>query len=247
LTLHTNQIRKEAGSRQQAAGSTSFCQLPAAGCLLISFCLLPAAFCLLFPAEESVSAAVAGLQKRYSAVNTVTAEFRQSYRAPGVDQVESGVLWMKKPGLMRWEYRDPETKFFIADGHDTYLYMPEDRQVMVSRFSTSEMRSTPLQFLLGQGNIAASFGASLEAELKPKLQGTILLRLVPSAPELDYNYIVLELDALTYDVRRIVIREPTGSTSEFLLANLKTNVKVDDKQFRFKIPKGVEVIHLDEK
>jgi chaperone LolA len=197
--------------------------------------------------QESVLIVVAGLQKRYASVSTVTAEFRQNYRAPGVDQVESGELWMKKPGLMRWEYRDPETKLFIADGHDTYLYVPEDRQVMVRRFSTSEMHSTPLQFLLGQGNIAASYEVSLETELKPTLQGTVLLRLMPRAPELDYNYIVLELNATTYDVRRIVIRERTGNTSEFQLTNLKTNVRVDDKQFRFKIPKGVEVIHLDEK
>ncbi len=48
-------------------------------------------------------------------------------------------------------------------------------------------------------------------------------------------------------MRRIVIREQTGSVSEFLLTNLQTNVRVDNRQFEFKIPKGVEVIRLDEK
>jgi outer membrane lipoprotein carrier protein len=210
-------------------------------------CVFAVLVVLAAPPEESVTGIVSGLQKRYAAVTTVTAQFQQMYRAPGVDQVESGVLWMKKPGLMRWEYRDPETKLFVADGHDTYLYMPEERQVMVRRFSAAEMHGTPLQFLLGQGNIAASFEVSLEAGLKPRLQGTVLLRLVPRAPELDYGFVALELDAKTYDVRRIVIGERTGNTSEYLLTNLETNVKVDDKQFRFKIPKGVEVIHLDEK
>ncbi len=215
--------------------------------LLLLSCLLIAACFPLFSGQESASQAVAGLQKRYTAVNTVKADFQQVYRAPGVEQIESGVFWMKKPGLMRWEYRDPEPKLFIADGHNTYLYQPEDRQVMVSSFSASEMHSTPLQFLLGQGNIAANFDVSLETETKPKMQGSIMLHLRPRTPEPDYSHLVLELDAKTCDVKRIIIHEPTGNTSEFLLTNLETNVKVKDSQFRFQIPKGVEVIRLEEK
>lgn len=214
--------------------------------LLPLLCLLPATCRMLFSAV-SVEAAVEGLQKRYSTVDTVKADFRQTYRAPGVEQVESGVFWMKKPGLMRWEYRDPEYKLFIADGHSTYLYTPEERQVMVSSFSTSEMHSTPLQFLLGQGNIAASFVVTAEVGMAPQLQGSVLLHMEPRTPDPNYSFIVLELDAKTCDVRRIVIQEQTGNTSEFLLTNADTNVRVQNSQFRFSVPKGVEVIRLDEK
>ncbi len=194
-----------------------------------------------------MGAVVDGLQKRYQAVNTITADFRQTYRAPGVEQEESGVFWMKKPGLMRWEYRQPEVKLFIADGHSTYLYMPDERQVMVSRFNAAELHSTPLRFLLGEGDIASAFAASPEVEEKAKLPGTLMLRLVPRAHEPEYSYVVLEVDARTFDVHRIIIRERTGNTSEFQLTNVKTNLKVNDRQFRFSIPKGVEVVHLDEK
>ncbi len=214
--------------------------------VVILLCLLPAT-CRPLLSAEGVNAAVAGLQKRYSAVSSVKADFRQTYRAPGVEQVESGILWMKKPGLMRWEYRDPESKLFIADGRNTYLYTPEERQVMVSSFSISEMHSTPLQFLLGQGNIAASFVVTPELGMPPSLQGSILLHLDPRTPDPDYSFILLELDAKTYDVRRIVIQERTGNTSEFLLTNVETNVRMHDSQFRFSMPKGVEVIRLDEK
>ncbi len=217
--------------------------------LILCFCcLLPSAIChLLIAADESVDAAVSGLQKRYAAVKTIKADFRQTYRAPGINQIESGVFWMKKPGLMRWEYRDPEAKLFVADGHETFLYLPEERQVTVSSFSASEMHSTPLRFLLGQGDIAASFKVSRETELKPIVQGTVMLRLVPRTQESDYGYIVLELDAKTSDVRRMVIREQTGNTSEFLFTNMETNVAAEDKLFHFRVPKGVEVIRLEEK
>jgi outer membrane lipoprotein carrier protein len=198
-------------------------------------------------AQADLKATIAALQRRYAAVDSIRADFRQTYRAPGIDQTESGTLYMKKPGLMRWEYRDPEIKLFVADGRDTYLYTPEDRQVLVQRFSAADLHSTPLEFLLGQGDISRSFDASWEPDAVSKAAGSILLRLTPRSAEADYAYVVIDCDRISYDINRIVIHERTGNTSEFVLSNLKTNVKVDSKQFQFKIPKGVEVIRLDEK
>ena len=136
---------------------------------------------------------------------------------------------------------------FIADGRSTYLYTPESRQVLVRPLSAADLRSTPLQFLLGQGEVAKSFSASWEKELAPRLEGTLILRLTPHAPQPDYAFLVLELDRRTFELRRIVIRELTTNTSEFILTDLATNVKVDDSQFRFKIPRGVEVVQVDDK
>jgi chaperone LolA len=154
---------------------------------------------------------------------------------------------MKKPGLMRWDYQDPEVKLFIADGRRTYLYTPETRQVMVRPLSAADLRSTPLQFLLGQGEVSKSFNASWEKEIAPRFEGTLVLRLTPHAPQSDYAFLVLELDHRTFELKRIVIRELTTNTSEFILTDLATNVKIDDSQFRFKVPTGVEVVQVDDK
>jgi chaperone LolA len=197
--------------------------------------------------DQAVAAAVEGLQRRYQAVRTISGKFTQVYRAPGVEQIESGILSMKKPGLMRWEYREPEVKLFIADGRSTYLYTPGDRQVLVRSLNDADLRSTPLQFLLGQGEVAKSFNASWEKEVAPRLEGTLVLRLTPHAAQPDYAFLVLELDRLTFELRRIVIRELTANTSEFILSDLATNVKLDDSQFKFKIPKGVEVVQVEDR
>ncbi len=211
---------------------------------LVSVCL--GGFGVAF-GEDPVATTIAGLQKRYASVQAVSAEFQQSYRAPGIDQVESGSLLMKKPGLMRWEYRAPEPKLFVADGRNTYLYTPEDRQVLVSPLTAAEIHSTPLQFLLGQGDILLSFAAVPETEFGPKFVGSTMLRLTPRKREPEYAFLVLECDQKSYDLRRIIIREVSGNTSEFVLSNLVANIKIDNKQFQFKIPRGVEVVHLDEK
>lgn len=214
-------------------------------------CLPLALLLALFPsrpqAGADLSAAVARLQARYAGVESVSADFEQIYRGPGVLQREAGVFYMKKPGLMRWEYRKPAVKLFVADGRTSYLYTPEERQVLVSPLSDEEWRSTPLQFLLGRGRIPESFAVSWETELEPAAGGTVLLRLVPRSPEPSYAYVVLECDQASYELRRVVIREATGHTSEFLLANLRTNVRIDSRMFRFQIPSGVEVVRLEVK
>ncbi len=198
-------------------------------------------------AQDDLSDVVEGLQQRYASVRTVTGQFEQRYQAPGIDQVESGTFWMKKPGLMRWEYRLPEPKLFIADGRETLLYVPEDRQVMVRSFTEADLRSTPLQFLLGRGDIMQSFEVAAETEFKARAESTVVIRLKPSGPDQEYSFLVLEVDARTYDLRRLVIRERTGNTSEFLLTDLRTDIRIGDSQFRFRTPKGVEVIRLDER
>jgi outer membrane lipoprotein carrier protein len=210
--------------------------------LFIALATLPAA-----PQSDGrVEKALAGLQQRYAGIRTISANFHQTYRAPGIEMVESGALWMEKPGLMRWEYRDPESKLFVADGREMFLYTPEDRQVLVSRLSVRDLHSAPLQFLLGKGDLEKDFRASPEEQLKPAMQSTVVLRLIPRSSERDYEYVVLEVDEKTYELRRIVIKEKSGSTSEFTLTDITTNIKIEGRKFQFKIPKGVEVVRMEE-
>ena len=189
--------------------------------------------------------AVSGLQRRYASVETVKGSFSQTYRAPGAKQEESGEFWLKKPGLMRWEYRTPEAQLFVANGRESYLYVPKDRQVTVQPLSAADLHSTPLEFLLGSGDINKSFTVSWEATFKPSAERTLMIRLTPRKPDIDYSFLVLELDNKTFDLRRIAIRDPGGSTSEFFLSNVVTNVKLDKRLFQFKTPKGVEEVRLN--
>jgi outer membrane lipoprotein carrier protein len=211
------------------------------------YCLFPAAFCLLLSTAYSLdlTAVVSGLQHRYSSVETVSGSFQQTYHAPGIDQIQSGVFRLKRPVLMRWEYRNPEEQLFVADGHESFLYVPSDRQVTIQPLSASDLHNTPLELLMGAGDINKNFVSSWETEYKPKTEHSALIRLTPRANEPAYRYLVLELDPTVFDLRRVIVCEHTGNTMEFLLSNMTTNTKMDSKQFQFKPPKGVEIIRLD--
>jgi outer membrane lipoprotein carrier protein len=215
--------------------------------LRVAGCLAGLLFCFLSsPASDAADAekVAEGLERRYASVKTVRGTFRQMYRAPGIDQTESGEFWLKRPAFMRWEYRDPEEKLFVADGRESFLYVPLDRQVTVQPLGASDLRGMPLELLVGAGNIRKIYDVSSEAEFTPMTARGILMRLTPRSGEAQYSFLVLELDEATYDVRRIVIRERTGNTSEFLLTDVKTNAKIEDKKFQFIIPKGAEIIRL---
>jgi outer membrane lipoprotein carrier protein len=222
--------------------------------LFTAHCPLPSAICLLlfsiaaYPQDPAT--AVAGLQQRYASAETVSGTFQQTYRGPGMDQTESGVFWMKRPGLMRWEYRSSEgqsfKQLFIADGREASLYVPEDHQVTKHPFNAADVHNTPLEFLLGAKDIDKNFSVSTETEFKSKANHTVMIRLTPRTNNTSYRFLAIELDRSTFDVRRIVLREPTGNTMEFLLSNVAINVKIDKKQFQFTTPKGVEIIRLNE-
>src|SRR4029453_15693544 len=73
------------------------------------------------------------LEERQARAQDMTARFVQSYRSGilGRGVVERGVVRLKRPGRMLWEYKDPEKKTFLSDGKSYYFYVPADRQVIV--------------------------------------------------------------------------------------------------------------------
>ena len=58
------------------------------------------------------------LEAHHARTTDLVARFTQSYRSGmlGREVVERGVLSVKRPGRMRWEYKDPEEKLFVSDG-----------------------------------------------------------------------------------------------------------------------------------
>ena len=56
------------------------------------------------------------VDEHYNHISSLRADFEERYQGAGVERAESGVLWLKRPGKMRWEYLQPRQKLFISDG-----------------------------------------------------------------------------------------------------------------------------------
>ncbi len=82
------------------------------------------AFPFLLQAElgPSLRELIKGFENSYSDVRTLEAQFIQKLNVGGGRvRVEKGKLYLARGGRMRWEYREPEVKYFIADNERTYL------------------------------------------------------------------------------------------------------------------------------
>lgn len=192
------------------------------------------------PAEELARQ----VQAHYDTVRDFTADFMHSY-VGGVLRTrltEQGRLQVKKPGRMRWDYTEPESKTFVSDGTQLYSYIPADRQVYVSPVPSEDQATTAVLFLAGKGNLLRDFTLSYAESQPAAARGTVALRLDPKLPERDYDWLVLVVDRTTLRIRSLVAADNQGGTSTFEFRNLQENVGLADRTFEFKIPRGVDVI-----
>ena len=195
-------------------------------------------------AEPSALELAQALQRKYDAIRGFATDFVHTYRGGVLNKqlTERGRLLVKKPGKMRWEYTAPEKKLFVSDGVKIYSYVPEDKQVIVSDEPSGDRLTTPVLFLAGKGNLARDFNPSF-TDLPPgAAPGSRALKLVPKTTQPDYDWLVVVVDAVTLGLRGLVYSDPQGGTSTFSFTNLKENAGLTDKDFDFKVPRGVDVV-----
>jgi outer membrane lipoprotein carrier protein len=194
------------------------------------------------PAAQEIAAA---LQKKYDGVRDFTADFVHASEGGllRTKQSESGVVQVKKPGKMRWDYKKPEPKVFVSDGRRIYLYVPADNQVIISPVPDEDQATTAVLFLVGKGNLTRDFTVTFADGAGP---GTYALRLEPRLPERDYDWLQIVVDRATMQIRSLSAADSQGGRSTFQFSNFKENVGLSDKTFEFKIPRGADVTnHAD--
>jgi outer membrane lipoprotein carrier protein len=211
--------------------------------------VLPAAAVLmslsaLTTAQDTAADMAQALQRKYDAVRDFSADFVHTYEGGVLKRklTERGRVQVKKPGRMRWDYEAPEKKLFVSDGVRMYFYVPADKQVIVSPVPADAEAATPALFLAGKGRLATEFTPSF-VDLPAGLPaGSRTLKLVPKSKQTDYDWLVLAVDPTTLAIRGLMTVDAQGGTSTFAFTNLKENVGLEDSEFTFKPPRGVEVV-----
>jgi outer membrane lipoprotein carrier protein len=193
-------------------------------------------------AAADVKSVAAAVDAHYNHLRTLEAQFTEVYRGSGMDRTESGTLWLKKPGKMRWEYRSPREKLFVSDGRDAWFYVPDDRQARKTAAKKLEDVRSPLAFLLGKTKLEKELrGLSLAPDVTPLAAGDVVLRGVPQGLADRINEIVLEVTP-DHQIARIFIQDADGSATEYRFTEQKEDVAVTDARFEFKPPAGTETV-----
>jgi len=190
----------------------------------------------------SLSEIAAQVDQRYNHMQTLQADFTETYHGDGVSRSESGVLWLKRPGKMLWDYRQPQAKVFVTDGKSAWFYVPGERQARKAAMKKLDDLRSPLRYLLGKSKLEKELaGLSLAADVPPQVVGNIVLRGIPKGMEDRVASVLLEVTP-DGDIVRFLVNEVDGSSTEYSFGNQRVNQPVADQRFRFFPPAGVEVI-----
>ena len=205
--------------------------------------------CILFGLAADASAATApdvhtlarAVDTHYNHLRTLEAQFVETYRGNGPNRTESGTLWLKKPGKMRWEYRSPRQKLFLGDGKDAWFYIPGDRQARRTPMRKLDDLRSPLSFLLGKTKLENELHGLSLAPDAPGEPGNVVLQGVPKGLGNQIAQVSLEITP-SRQIARIAIEEVDGSVTEYRFSEQREDLAVPDDRFNFSPPAGVEVI-----
>ena len=184
------------------------------------------------------------VEKNYAG-QSFQAGFIQESTIKAMDIVDfaSGKIFVRYPGMMRWEYEKPEEQIIITDGHKLWVYRPTDNQVLTG--------SAPAFFSDGKGASFLSDIKLIRQKFKISLENSkedffYELKLQPLEKKLDVVDIRLSVTKNTFTVIRIITYNSYADENRIEFVNHQFNVKLDESLFSFKVPPGADVVQLDE-
>ncbi len=184
------------------------------------------------------------IEKHYTG-KSFQAEFIQesTIKAMDITDFASGKIFVRYPGMMRWEYENPEKQVIITDGQKLWIYKPADNQVMTG--------SAPAFFSDGKGASFLSDIKLIRQKFKIIRENSkddffYELKLQPLEKTLDVTDIRLSVTKNTFTVIRIITYNSYGDENRIEFTNHQFDVKLDESLFSFEIPPGADVVQLDE-
>ena len=196
------------------------------------------------PSAPKLEDIIAGVEKRYSG-SGFFARFSQTstLKEMGITDSASGSIYVKHPGMMRWEYEKPDRQIFTTDSQTLWVYRPEDNQVMVGE--------APAYFGSGKG-------ASFLSDMKQLRKNFIIqhdradtdlfyvLTLTPKIQKVDVSVIYLSISKTMSDIVQVATLNSYGDETRIMFHDLRFNQGYDNNFFKFNIPAGMDVLMLDQ-
>ena len=190
-------------------------------------------------AEEAIDLqrTLKGVEDRYNKIQTLQVKFAENITSRGRTRSESGTLYLRKKGKMRWEYASG--MLFVSDGKFIYSYYPDEHRAEKMSMKESEDMKAPLAFLLGDVNFERDFG---EYHTKPQ-DGGVLITALPKSDKFPYTEVTF-LVAPDSTMRRLEVKLQTNDLMVFTFEGEKRNPLLTDALFQFTPPKGVQLDDL---
>jgi outer membrane lipoprotein carrier protein len=192
-----------------------------------------------FAADAQPDALLKNVEARYNHAQSLKLSFSETYVGVGhaPARTETGTLYLKKPGRMRWEYTAPAGKLFVSDGKQVFLYTPAQRRVERSRLKQSDDLRAPMAFLLGKLDFSKEFQSF---EVRPEGANTWITA-EPKNPNLEFSRVEM-LAAPNGQILKLHVTGVGNSRIDFSFSDEVLNASVTGVEFGFHPPPGVDVV-----
>jgi len=187
------------------------------------------------PAATAAAPTAAELTRKvqafYEKTRDLEAAFTQTwiYAGAGRKLTSTGTLMVKKPGLMRWDYRTPSPKVVAVSGRKLVQFEPEEQQAYVDEQFDATAMTAALAFLLGHGDLARDFSPALGEG------GTLVLRPRVADPRLARIAFTLGPDG---EVLATSVLDGAGNENRLVFSSIRRNGGLPDGAFEVKLPAG---------
>jgi outer membrane lipoprotein carrier protein len=191
-------------------------------------------------AEQLVDA----VQAFYADLAHVKAKFRQEVTNAtfGKTSKNDGMLWIAKPGKMRWDYQASKkkggrkvvqtTKSFISNGAYLYVVDHGNKQILEKDLQ-KDLMPVAVSFLYGKGDLKKDFNAVLDASGKRGGKQDLVLELTPKTPSAQYKALYLVVARDNHRVKESIIVDSAGNVNHFRFYEPDFKTPVKDKWFEF--------------
>ncbi len=196
---------------------------------------------LLLVSGSHASADIDELMTNLDSLNSFSADFRQHLISaePAAAEPSLGHMAFKRPGKFRWIYETPYEQEIVSDGRTLWVFDRDLEQVTI-RPADDRLARSPLTILDNPDSILELYAV----ELLPGATGEQKIKLIPKDNNAGFKYTVL-----TFSGKKPVAIEFYDNFDQhnsLSFHNIEMNSNLDEAQFNFVPPVGVDVINTTE-
>jgi outer membrane lipoprotein carrier protein len=196
---------------------------------------------------SNVDDVVSRVDDRYAKTQDLQGTFTQETIIEGFETgfESTGRFYLKKPGLLRWDYLEPSKEHIYVDGDEVMMYVPEHQQVVKGTLTQISASKGPLALLLGVGKLSKQFTVLESDEASSDSKKIPDVTLIPkpdgdTAPTI--KKILLQLFTDSYLIQTITIFETSGNISRVHFDHIKANQGLATNLLKFTLPPDVVVV-----
>lgn len=153
-------------------------------------------------------------------------------------QDASGEMYFSRPGKFRWVYNKPYAQLIVGDGKKVWIYDADLEQVTTRKLDQA-VGESPAALLAGSNDLDKHFNLK-DAGDKDGLEW---LEATPKGKEGTFERVRLGFRGST--LQAMELKDNFGQTTQLRFGNLKLNPSLKADLFKFKPPKGADVISDD--